>query len=373
MGIVKPPSLAQKPFIGLMSGTSLDGIDGVLVDLSLGKMRSLATCNLPIPLPLRKELLALNQAGPDELRRAALAGNQLSRLYAQVVQNLLASSGLGAGEVEAVGCHGQTVRHQPDEGYTVQLVNAALLSELTGIATVCDFRSRDVAAGGQGAPLVPAFHQAAFGDPVIPRAIVNLGGFANVTLLAPGAVARGYDCGPGNALLDGWMARHRGESFDRNGQWAASGVLIEDLLDRFLTHPFFRRPPPRSTGRDEFHLDWVLSCPGVSTYNPEDVQRTLLELTATAVAQSVRDQTPAMREVYLCGGGAHNRFLVKRIGRLLQPIPVTGTRTLGMPEEQVEAFAFAWLARQSIHGRPGNLPSVTGARGARVLGAIYPA
>ncbi len=373
MGMMKHASLAQKPAIGLMSGTSLDGIDGVLVSFRESPMRCLANATLPIPVPLRQELLALNQAGPDELRRAALAANQLARLYAQVVRMLLEAADFTAADVGVIGCHGQTVRHQPQDGYTLQLVNAALLAELSGITTVADFRSRDVAAGGQGAPLVPAFHQAAFGDGDKARAIVNIGGFANITLLAPGQVPRGYDCGPGNALLDAWMWRHRGESFDRNGQWAASGVLLEDLLDEFLAHPFFSLPPPRSTGREEFNLDWVQSCRGVAGREPQDVQRTLLELTATAVAVAVRDQSPGVAEVYLCGGGARNRMLFRRIERLLQPLPVASTAALGMPEDQVEAFAFAWLARQALLGLPGNLPGVTGARGARVLGAIYPA
>jgi anhydro-N-acetylmuramic acid kinase len=345
----------------------------VLVEFTQDRMRCIASVAVPIPGPLRQELLALNQAGPDELRRAALAGNQLSRLYAQVVQRLLEIAGMSASEVGVLGCHGQTVRHQPQDGYTIQLVNAALLSELTGVTSVADFRSRDVAAGGQGAPLVPAFHQAAFGDARLARAIVNLGGFANVTLLDPEQAPRGYDCGPGNALLDAWVWQHRGETFDRNGHWAASGVLIEDLLDEFLDHPFFRRPPPRSTGREEFNLDWVLSCRGVADQPPEDVQRTLLELTATSVAMAVHRQVPAVQEVYLCGGGARNRMLVKRITRLLQPIPVATTSALGMPEDQVEAFAFAWLACQCVLSQAGNLPAVTGARGPRILGAIYQA
>lgn len=373
MGITKHASLAQKPAIGLMSGTSLDAIDGVLADFGSARMRLLASASLPIPAALRQELLALNQAGPDELRRAALAANQLSRLYAQVVGMLTAQAGCAAADVGAIGCHGQTVRHQPQDGYTLQLVNGALLCELTGITTVSDFRSRDVAAGGQGAPLVPAFHDAAFADARIPRAIVNIGGFANISLLVPGQPARGWDCGPGNALLDAWMWQHRGESFDRNGLWAASGVVLPELLDECLGHPFFQRPPPRSTGREEFNLAWLQSCRHAQAGRPEDVQRTLLELTAVAIADAVRGQNPAVEEVYLCGGGARNRLLSQEIARLLRPLPVATTEALGMAEDQVEAFAFAWLARQALLGLPGNLPGVTGARGLRVLGAIHPA
>ena len=370
---MKSASLAQKPAIGLMSGTSLDGIDGVLVEFGHGRMHGIANTTMAIPGALRQELLALNQAGPDELRRAALASNQLARLYAEVVQKLLESAALAAEDVGVIGCHGQTVRHQPEDGYSIQLVNAPLLAELTHITTVADFRARDIAAGGQGAPLVPAFHQAAFGDSKVRRAIVNIGVFSNVTLLTPGELPRGFDCGPGNALLDAWMWKYRGENFDRNGQWAASGVLVEDLLDEFLAHPFFKRPPPRSTGREEFNLEWVLSCRSVQGHAPEDVQRTLLELTAMAVATSVRDQTPPVDQVFLCGGGARNRMLVKRIARLLQPLPVSSTRDLGMAEDQVEAYAFAWLARQTLLHLPGNLPSVTGARGPRILGAVHAA
>ena len=370
---IEPGSLAQKLAIGLMSGTSLDGIDGVLVRFGGQGMHCLANATLGIPAGLREELLALNSTGPDELRRAALAGNQLARLYAELVQTLLSRARVAPTEVAVIGCHGQTVRHQPAEGYTVQLVNAALLSELTGIASAVDFRSRDVAAGGQGAPLVPAFHQAVFSDPRRARAVINIGGFSNISILIPGETPRGSDCGPGNALLDGWIHRHRGEPFDRDGQWASSGQVDAALLADLLLHPFFLRAPPRSTGRDEFHLAWLDQRLAGREIPPEDVQRTLLEFTARAIAAAVHEQPASVEEVFLCGGGAFNSTLCRRIAALLHPTPVIGTRTLGVPENQVEALAFAWLGARLLAGLPGNIPDVTGARGLRVLGALYPA
>ena len=369
----KPTTLAQKPVIGLMSGTSLDGIDAVLCAVDQPGMPLLHSAHLDLPAGLRQELLALNQAGPDELRRAALASQQLARCYAELVAMLLDNSGHAAADVAAIGCHGQTVRHQPADGYTLQLVDGALLAELTGITTVTNFRARDVAAGGQGAPLVPAFHAAAFQHAALGRAVVNIGGFSNITLLVPGHPTRGHDCGPGNALLDSWILLHQRERYDRDGVWARSGQLLPGLLAELLAHPFFLRAPPRSTGREDFNLDWLTSRSQVPGARPEDVQRTLLELSARAIAADVRAARPPVNEVYLCGGGAANRFLVERLRELLAPLPVLGTRALGMDEQDVEAQAFAWLAAQCLRGLPGNLPEVTGARGPRVLGAIYPA
>ncbi len=373
MTIQKPTTLAQKPMIGLMSGTSLDGIDAVLCAPDQPGMPLLASAHLEIPSRLRQELLALNQAGPDELRRSALASQQLARCYAEVVRTLLEAGGLAAADVAAIGCHGQTVRHQPADGYTLQLVDAALLTELTGITTVTNFRSRDVAAGGQGAPLVPAFHAAAFQHAALGRAVVNIGGFANITLLRAGQPTRGHDCGPGNALMDGWILQQLRERFDRDGLWARSGTVLPALLEQLLAHPFFMRRPPRSTGREDFNLAWLTSHATVAQARPEDVQRTLLELTACAIALDVHTARPRVDEIYLCGGGAANRLLVERLRELLSPLPVLGTSTLGMDEQWVEAIAFAWLAAQCLQGLPGNLPEVTGARGPRVLGAIYPA
>lgn len=359
-------------FVGLMSGTSLDGVDAVLVEFSGDTPAVGAHFNVPFPASLRDELLALCAPGADEIRRAARAGNLLAGHYAQAVAGLLAAQGLEAASVRAIGCHGQTVRHHPDEGYTVQIGNAARLAELTGITVVSDFRSRDVAAGGQGAPLVPAFHAIAFGDPSECRAVLNLGGIANLSCLCPGAPVLGFDTGPGNALLDLWIRRSRGLAFDDRGGWAAGAAPDPELLGRLLDEPYFRAAPPKSTGRERFNADWLLErvSPGI---DPQVAQATLLELTAQTVAEALERHCPRAARVIACGGGARNDALLARLGALLSPRPVETSAAHGVAVDRVEAGAFAWLARCALLGRPGNLASVTGARGARVLGAIYPA
>ena len=357
-------------FVGLMSGTSLDGIDAVLADFSGPKPRFVAGDHTPFPPALRTELLALQSPSANELHVAALAANALSHAYSESVKRLLESAHTAAPAVRAVGCHGQTIRHQPASGYTIQLVNGALLAELVAIDVVCDFRGRDIAAGGQGAPLVPSFHQAVFGSGTIHRAIVNIGGIANITDLPAGGAVRGFDCGPGNVLMDAWIARHRGVALDADGAWAAGGKPISELLQRLLAHEFFARRPPKSTGRETFNLDWLDSLV-TRREEPADVQRTLLALTARAVADAIADQCAGAREIYLCGGGARNAALSREIAALLPTRKVTETDDLGIAAEHVEAFAFAWLARQRLAGKPGNLPTVTGARGTRVLGAVH--
>ena len=367
-------------YLGLMSGTSLDGVDGVLLDFSETTQRVLAHASAPLPTALQTELLALNSPSANELHRAALAANALVRIYAGVVHDLLTRTATSASQVLAIGAHGQTVRHQPGAfdgtGYTLQLNNPALLAELCGIDVVADFRSRDVAAGGQGAPLVPAFHQAVFGGTGVPVAVLNLGGMANLTVLGPQAddAVHGFDCGPGNALMDAWNLLHCGEPFDRDGAWAANGQVHAELLTTLLNEPFFALRPPKSTGRDLFNSTWLASAlsrfPGVS---PVDVQATLSELTAVSCADALLSWGPASRELLVCGGGAFNTHLMTRLQKALPSVPVMGTQARGLPPLQVEAAAFAWLARQAIERVPGNLPRVTGARGARVLGAIYPA
>jgi len=369
-------TLSQKPFIGLMSGTSMDGVDGVLARFDGSTVSVLASTHLVMPEALRAECLALNHPGPNELHRAAVAGIALSRLYAETVHLLLTNAHYAATEVAAIGCHGQTVRHQPSLGYTLQLVNGALLAELTGITSVVDFRSRDIAAGGQGAPLVPAFHQAVLGSSSVHRTIVNIGGFSNLSALRPGQAAIGFDCGPGNALMDAWIQEHQGLRYDQDGAWAQSGALNEMLLNRLLAHPFFTLSPPRSTGRDMFNMPWlkeVLSLRGCVAIPAQDVQRTLLELAARAIADSIQQFTPSSAEVWVCGGGAYNTALMNRLQALLAPRLVNRTGAIGMQEDQVEALAFAWLAQRTIQGEAGNLISVTGAQGPRILGAVYPA
>jgi anhydro-N-acetylmuramic acid kinase len=367
-------------YIGLMSGTSLDGVDGVLADFSNSSPRVVAFSTAPFPQSLREELLALNTAGNNELHRAALAANALMRLYASVVQQLLHQSRLAPKDVRAVGAHGQTVRHRPQEfdgtGYTLQLNQPSLLAELCGIDVVADFRSRDLAAGGQGAPLVPPFHQQFFGHPDQMRAILNIGGISNLTLIDPANPGQllGFDCGPGNTLMDAWCLQHTGASFDDGGQWAARGQVNPALLRRLLAEPYFSRPAPKSTGRDLFNPEWqaaaLAQCAPVSA---ADVQATLAELTARCCIDSLLACAPACEQLIVCGGGALNRHLIQRLQALLPQSKVSSSAEHGLPPLQVEATAFAWLARQAVHRLPASLPGVTGARGPRILGGIYPA
>jgi anhydro-N-acetylmuramic acid kinase len=370
-------------FIGLMSGTSLDGVDGVLTDFVLQGAAPLtvrAHAHRPFPAALADELLALNTPGANELHRAALAGNALAAVYAQIVDDLLVQGGVDPVAVRAIGAHGQTVRHRPREfdgtGYTLQLNSPALLAELTGIDVVADFRSRDVAAGGQGAPLVPAFHRAMFGLAGEALAVLNIGGFANLTVLGADDSTRGFDCGPGNALMDHWCRSHTGRAFDEGGVWAASGRVIEPLLAALRAEPYFAMAAPKSTGRDLFNPGWLdrilIALPGPKPL-VNDVQATLAELTARVCADDVRAHAPMARELLVCGGGALNSHLMRRLMACLPGMPVRPTNDRGLPAMQVEACAFAWLARQHVERRAGSLSGVTGARGERVLGALYPA
>lgn len=366
-------------YIGLMSGTSLDGVDGVLVDFDAPPMRVVAHVHRPFEPTLAHELLALNAPGESELHRAALAGNALARSYAEIVGALLAMSGTGRERVRAVGAHGQTVRHRPGEfdgtGYTLQLNNPALLAELCGIDVIADLRSRDVAAGGQGAPLVPAFHRAVFGRAGGAVAVLNIGGIGNLTALRADGSTIGFDCGPGNALMDHWCLEHTGERYDNAGAWAASGRVIDALLASMRSEPYFALLPPKSTGRDLFNPGWLHS--QLARCSPAalavDVQATLAELTAAACAADVLVHAPDAKQLLVCGGGAFNTHLMRRLAALLPSVDVLATDSHGLPADQVEACAFAWLARAFTRREPANLPSVTGAAGLRVLGALYPA
>lgn len=370
-------------FIGLMSGTSLDGVDGVLVDFDApgSAVAVLAHRHRPFDGTLADELLALNHSGPDELHRSALAATAIARRYADVVADLMAESGRAIGEVRAIGAHGQTVRHRPQcfdgTGYTIQLGNAALLAELTGIDVVADLRSRDVAAGGQGAPLVPAFHRAAFGQEGRDVGVLNIGGIANLTVLHHGGTTLGFDCGPGNALMDLWCRRHMGTSFDGDGRWAAAGRVNTGLLTALRSDPYFAMPAPKSTGRDLFHGDWLAThLAAVDPHGalpPQDVQATLAELTSSTCADALRHSGAQVRELVVCGGGAFNRHLMGRLAASLPGVAVVSSAARGLPADQVEACAFAWLARRFLRREPGNLAAVTGARGPRMLGALYPA
>jgi len=377
-------------YIGLMSGTSMDGVDGVLVDFGVDGsegLHVLADAHVAMPPSLGAELLALNTPGPDELQRAALAANALARLQAEVVAHLLNKTDTEPEAVRAVGSHGQTVRHRPGEfdgtGFTLQLNNGALLAEACGIDVVCDFRSRDVAAGGQGAPLVPAFHRDVFAN-AAPRAVLNVGGIANVTILpakddAPASMGKsplfGFDTGPGNALMDHWCKLHTHAAYDDGGRWAASGQVDGMLLVELMADAYFRKPAPKSTGRDLFNADWLAHAlaRAAVTPAPADVQATLLELTARSAIDALRGAAPGTRELLVCGGGARNGALMARLAALWPGLAVAATDAAGLPAQQVEAAAFAWLARQFCERRPGNHPGVTGASGLRVLGALYPA
>jgi anhydro-N-acetylmuramic acid kinase len=364
-------------YIGLMSGTSLDGVDGVLADINANSTRVLHHAWRPFAPELAAELLALNSPGANELHRAALAANALSRVYAQVVADLLQASGLPPAAITAVGAHGQTVRHRPGAfdgtGYTLQLNNPALLAELSGISIAADFRNRDVAAGGQGAPLVPAFHQAMFGRADQTVAVLNIGGISNLSILR-GDTVLGFDCGPGNALLDAWCRQHTGQPYDDQGRWAASGRVHDALFLKLREEPFFDQPPPKSTGRDLFNPGWLTRClAGFDHLAAADVQATLAELTAHCCAIELQRHGSDSTRLIVCGGGALNDYLMGRLQALLPGQRVLSSDADGLPPMQVEATAFAWLARKTVHRETGSLESVTGARGARVLGAIYPA
>ena len=365
-------------YIGLMSGTSLDGVDGVLADFSPAAPLVIEHVCRPFPAALRSELMALNTSGDAELHRAALAGNALVQVYSQVVRDLLASAGAPASAVVAIGAHGQTVRHRPQEfdatGYTIQLNQPALLAELTGIDVVADFRSRDVAAGGQGAPIAPFFHQSLFARPGQTIGVLNIGGISNITLLRGDGSMLGFDCGPGNALMDGWCQQHTGQAYDSEGEWAADGAVLDTLLERLRLEPYFARSPPKSTGRDLFNRPWLdRHLAGFSSAQPRDIQATLTELTASACARDVLRHEPLLKRLIVCGGGALNTHLMTRLRTQLPGIDVESSAQSGLPPLQVEATAFAWLARKTVRREKLQLQSTTGARGARVLGCVYPA
>ena len=373
-------------FIGIMSGTSLDGVDGVLAQIDdAGHLKVLVHDFVPFENAFRSALLSLNESGCDELHRSALAGNTIARHYADVVDALLHRARLTAAQVNAIGAHGQTVRHRPLEfdpdlvrhlpavGYTLQLINPALLAELTGIDVVADFRSRDLAAGGQGAPLVPAFHQGIFAQPGRCVAVLNIGGIANLSLLKADGSVLGWDCGPGNALMDFWCARHTGQAFDRDGAWAASGQLCPELLLKMAAESFLRKQPPKSTGRDLFNPAWLLQHLALfEELKPADVQATLCTYTAYACSQDLLRYASDACQLIVCGGGALNGELMRQLVAHVPDMPVLNSGELGLPPLQVEAAAFAWLAFKTVHRQTSSLPSVTGASGARVLGAIYP-
>ena len=359
-------------YLGVMSGTSLDGVDAILADFSAPLPKTLAFTSERYPTDLRTELLALNTAGENELERSALAANRLARVYARAAQRTMAAAGVDRSLVSALGCHGQTVRHRPDLGFSVQLNNPALVAELTGCSVVADFRSRDTAAGGQGAPLVPAFHDGIFRDASESRVIVNIGGIANLTILEPGRPAWGFDCGPGNCLMDAWIGKHQDKLYDENGAWASQGGALPELLRRLLDDEYFQSTPPKSTGRDRFNMAWLNSRLG-SQERPQDIQATLLALSAQTIIDHVARYAPRTKRILVCGGGASNRTLVNDIANRFTGGAVEHTDAFGVPAQQVESLAFAWLAMRAIERQAVDMTTTTGAAHACILGAIYPA
>jgi anhydro-N-acetylmuramic acid kinase len=363
-------------WIGLISGTSADGIDAALLRLA-PQLQVLATLTHPYPAELREQVLAVSQ------QDHALSADDWGRLdhriaasFADAALQLMAIGQIDAEAIAAIGSHGQTLRHRPRDRFpfTLQLGDPSLIAERSGCTVVADFRRRDVAAGGEGAPLLPLLHAALLRDPNETRAVLNLGGIGNLTLLPRNGVVRGFDTGPANCLLDAWVLRHLNRPFDRDGAWAAEGRSIPGLLARLLDEPWFALPPPKSTGREVFHLDWLAArAADLAAHSPADVQATLLQLTAHTVAAALRREQPDTTRLLVCGGGAHNPPLLAALAALLPGCAVESVATQGLDPDFVEAAGFAWLARETLAGRPGNLPSVTGARGLRVLGGIYPA
>lgn len=364
----------DRPYVGLMSGTSLDGVDAVLVRFEKSGIAVNGHVQLQLPTTLHRSLRAIISSQSAALGDLLAAETGLAKLYADATLQLLEKTGCPASAVAAIGSHGQTVCHRPDLHSTWQIGDPSRVAELTGIPTVADFRRRDMAASGQGAPLAPAFHAAALRSFDENRAILNLGGIANVTWLAadPETEVTGFDTGPANTLLDHWTTRHLDKNFDQSGDWARSGNIHQDLLAQLLQDPFISAAPPKSTGREHFNPDWLnASLQRFPDIAPADVQATLTELTACSVARNILDYCGEAGTLYACGGGAHNTFLMERISAQLHGFRVSTTDELGVPVQMMEAVAFAWLARQTLNGLPGNLPSVTGANREVILGGVY--
>ncbi len=367
-------------FIGLMSGTSVDGIDSALVSCHGERVALLATHQHELPGPVRRQIADISHSGPDEIERMGPLDRELGNLFAAAALALLTKSGNRPDQIQAIGSHGQTIRHRPPSAgagrgsFTLQLGDPNTIAEVTGITTVADFRRRDIAAGGEGAPLAPAFHAAAFAKPGVNRAVVNIGGIANASLLRGTDLLMGFDTGPGNTLLDHWVKRHRDQDFDASGQWSAGGTVSSALLADLLTHPYFALSGPRSSGKEAFNLGWLdqhlTIHPGLAAM---DVQATLAELTAITISEAIRQCGIEVSEVFVCGGGAHNSNLMDRLRRQLAPATLASTDAIGLHPDWVEAVTFAWLAHRTLAGLAGNAPAVTGAGGPRILGGIYPA
>ncbi len=363
-----------------MSGTSIDAIDSAVVHCSPTEISVLATRSHPIPAATRKRIAQLSHPGPDEIEQMGTLDRELGQLFGAATLALLGDADIDTHKIAAIGSHGQTIRHRPpsaghppSESFTLQIGDPNTIAEITGITTVADFRRRDIAAGGEGAPLAPAFHAAAFARAGVNRAIVNIGGIANGSVLAGQELRMGFDTGPGNTLLDHWIERHRDERYDRGGDWAAEGQVLPELLQQLMQHPHLAISGPRSTGKEAFNLEWLERCyPGLELLATHDVQATLAQFTADTIAQGLANCEVAITEVYICGGGAHNADLMRRLYKALAPAKLETTAALGMDPDWVEAALFAWLAQQSLAGLAGNAPVVTGAEGPRVLGGVFP-
>lgn len=371
--------MSREYYIGLMSGTSADGLDAALIAIDEDQIELLGTLEAPLPRHTKTLVSELALSGPDEINKLAQLDIELAETFAQASLKLIEQQGLNPEDIAAIGSHGQTIRHIPQSetqaGYTLQIGDPARIAEATQICTIADFRRRDIAAGGQGAPLAPAFHKTVFQHPTCNRFAVNIGGMANISYIPAAQLQEdviGFDTGPGNALMDAWITLHRGKPYDEGGIWAKSGSVSNDLLTRLLKHPFLGQSAPKSTGREAFNMPWLEQQLTGLNLSPENVQATLMEFTARSIAMHVLQLQPK-GELYVCGGGAHNSALMKRLDELLEQFTVADTSSLGVHPDWVEAMTFAWLAHQCIHKKSGNLPSVTGAKGNRILGAIYPA
>lgn len=359
-------------YVGLISGTSVDGVDAVVLKMRADKPTLVASHAARYPQALRDAVLSLAQPGIGEIDRLGQADSSIADCFAQAALQVIEKAGLAPGDITAIGSHGQTVRHRPDlaRPFTLQLGDPNRIAEITGITTVADFRRRDMAAGGQGAPLVPAFHRAAFDLGDSTTAVVNIGGIANITLFDPQGEVQGFDSGPGNTLMDDWSRQHTGQAFDESGNWAREGTVDETLLERLLDDPYFARSAPKSTGPEYFSPQWLTQhLEGLAGLEVANVQRTLLELTARSISAAWIDEPLA--QIAVCGGGAHNTLLMERLASLNTHAQVVTTETLGIHPDWVEAAAFAWLAHRTLNQQPGNEPRVTGAAGYRILGAVY--
>jgi len=356
---------------GVMSGTSLDGIDVVLINIEKNKIKLIGSSHKPYPKKMSEDLILIQLPTHNDLELSIQLGLLHAKMTSSIINGMIKKLNIKARDVSCIGYHGQTIRHQPNNNFSLQIGNAHWLAENTKITVIADFRNRDIVAGGRGAPLVPGFHQQVFASPKKNRVIVNIGGISNLTYLKMNGEMIGFDCGPGNILLDQWIQKNKNKNYDNQGQWATKGVIIPSLLSSLLKEPFFIKKPPKSTGRDLFNLQWLEEFL-TAHESPVDVQRTLLELSAISISSSIKKHCQKAHEIFLCGGGSKNLFLKNRLGELTA-LKIKDTDLLGIPTQAVEAVAFAWLAKQALNNIPNNSPEITGSSGKRVLGVMHPA